>query len=129
MPMPANPIRSDTMRRSETPNAVMTTVASPTQGPTFQLSLWRVAMNSGQQGPRHVFDREQVWHVLAGEIEIEVSDEPVRLRPGDALVLPAGVARQVTAVSDTEIVVSGLSDAIVTAPGQDAPRGTPPWIS
>lgn len=127
--MPANPISSDTMRRTETPNAAMTTVASPTQGPTRQLSLWRVAMKSGQQGPRHVFGREQVWHVLAGEIEIEVGDEPARLRPGDALVLPAGIARQVTAVSDTDIVVCGLSDAIVAAPGQDAPGGKPPWIS
>jgi quercetin dioxygenase-like cupin family protein len=127
--MPANPIRSDNMRRTETPNAVMTTVASPTQGPTRQLSVWKVAMKSGQQGPRHVFDREQIWHVLAGEVAIEAGDDPARLLPGDALVLAAGVARQITAVSDAEIVVCGLSDAVVSAPGQDAAQGTPPWIS
>lgn len=34
----------------------MTTLASPTQGGTTTLSLWRTAMRAGQRGPQHRFD-------------------------------------------------------------------------
>ena len=44
-------VRGKSMRRSETPNAVMTTLASPTQGGTKTVSAWRIVMQPGQQGP------------------------------------------------------------------------------
>ena len=58
-------IRHADSRRTETPNAVMTTLASPSQGGAGQ-AVWRVDMRPGQAGPRHVIDTEQVWTVLAG---------------------------------------------------------------
>ena len=58
-------VRAGQARRTETPNALMTTLASPSQGPTAGLSMWRVEMRAGQQGPPHAFDTEQVWHLLA----------------------------------------------------------------
>jgi quercetin dioxygenase-like cupin family protein len=122
-------VRSVSMRRTETPNAVMTTLASPTQGQTDQLSLWRVEMRAGQRGPRHVFDSEQVWHVLAGELDVTIGDQTARLSAGDAAVLPAKTERQVSAVTATQIIVCGRGSAAVFVPGEDAPRGTPPWIS
>jgi quercetin dioxygenase-like cupin family protein len=122
-------VRSLSMRRTETPNAVMTTLASPTQGPTDQLSLWRVEMRAGQRGPRHVFDSEQVWHVLAGELDVTIGDETARLSAGDAAVLPAKTKRQISAVTATQIIVCGRGSAVASVPGENAPRGTPPWIS
>ena len=122
-------VRSLSMRRTETPNAVMTTLASPTQGPTDQLSLWRVEMRAGQRGPRHVFDSEQVWHVLAGELDVTIGDETARLSAGDAAVLPAKTQRQVSAVTATQIIVCGRGGAVASVPGEDGSRGTPPWIS
>jgi quercetin dioxygenase-like cupin family protein len=116
------------MRRSETPNAVMTTLASPTQGPTGRLSLWKIAMRAGQRGPLHVFDSEQVWHLLAGEADFEVDGEVHHLRAGDAVVIPAGAARVVTSVTAAEFIACGHGDAIVSVVGEDAPRGTPAWI-
>ena len=44
-------VRAGQARRTETPNALMTTLASPSQGPTAGLSMWRVEMRAGQQGP------------------------------------------------------------------------------
>jgi quercetin dioxygenase-like cupin family protein len=122
-------VRSLSMRRTETPNAVMTTLASPTQGPTDELSLWRVEMRAGQQGPRHVFDSEQVWHVVAGELDVTIGDQTARLSAGDAVVLPAKAERQISAVTAAQIIACGRGSAVVFVPGEDAPRGTPPWIS
>jgi quercetin dioxygenase-like cupin family protein len=122
-------VRATSMRRSETPNAIMTTLASPTQGGTKSVSAWRIVMHPGQQGPRHVFNREQVWHVLSGDADFVVSGETARLHAGDAVVLPAGVDRQVTAVTATEIIACGESAAVASVAGEDQPRGTPSWIS
>jgi quercetin dioxygenase-like cupin family protein len=121
--------RSEAMRRTETPNAAMTTIASPTQGPTTELSVWTVHMRAGQQGPLHLFDREQVWYVLSGEVEVAVDDASLRLRPGDTAVIAAGATRQITALADAEVIVCGRGDAVASVPGEAASRGTPAWIS
>jgi quercetin dioxygenase-like cupin family protein len=116
------------MRRTETPNAVMTTLASPTQGPTGGLSLWKIAMRPGQRGPLHVIDSEQIWHVVAGEADFEVDGEVQRVRAGDAVVLPAGAVRVIASVAATEFIACGRGDAIASVVGEDKPRGTPAWI-
>jgi quercetin dioxygenase-like cupin family protein len=126
--MSVTPVRSAQARRTSTPNAVMTTFASPTQGPSRGLSMWRVEMAAGKSGPVHVFDSEQVWHLLAGEARFEVDGAAVPLAAGDSLVLPAGAVRQVAAGTDAEFLVCGHGTAIASVPGEDAPRGTPPWI-
>jgi quercetin dioxygenase-like cupin family protein len=62
------------MRVTETPNAVMTTYASPTLGST-ELSVWRVEMKASAQGPVHVMDSEQVWTGLSGHARASVPGE------------------------------------------------------
>jgi quercetin dioxygenase-like cupin family protein len=126
--MPENLVSAARARRTETPNAVMTTLASPSQGPTAGLSLWLAEMRSGQQGPLHVFDTEQVWHLLGGAAEITVGGAPVKLEPGDTVVLPAGAERQVRTDSGARFVVCGHGEAVVRVPGEAESRGTPPWI-
>jgi quercetin dioxygenase-like cupin family protein len=106
----------------------MTTLASPSLGASQGLSLWRVEMEPGQRGPVHVFDSEQVWHLLDGHAEITLDGAAVPLAVGDSLVLPAGAVRQVTAAGAVTFLVCGHATAIATVVGEDAPRGTPPWI-
>ena len=102
-------IRSSETRRTETPNAVMTTLASPTQGAAGR-AVWRVEMAAGQAGPLHGIDAEQVWTVLAGGASVEFGAQAAVLRPGDTAVLPANVGRRITADPAAGLV------AIVTAP-------------
>lgn len=115
-------------RQIQTPNAVMTTLASPSQGPTARLSLWLTEMKAGHQGPLHVFDTEQVWHLLSGAAEITADGAPLVLGPGDTVVLPAGAERQVKATAGARFVVCGQGDAVARVPGEAESRGTPPWI-
>ena len=126
--MAMSPVHAGQARRTETPNALMTTLASPSQGPTAELSMWRVEMRAGQQGPPHVFDTEQIWHLLVGEAEVTVGAERLVLGPGDTVVLPGGTERRVSARTDAQLIVCGRGNAVVRVPGEAAPRGTPPWI-
>ena len=119
-------VRSDAARRVETPNAVMTTYASPTQGGSTQ-ALWRVEMAPGALGPVHVMDGEQIWTVLDGAAAITVDDERVDAAVGDTVVLEAGRTRRIAADAGR-----GLT-AIVTGRGADVASGpeptVPPWIA
>jgi quercetin dioxygenase-like cupin family protein len=121
-------IRRADARRTITPNATMTTYASPTQGASRQ-ALWRVEMAPGAAGPDHVMAGEQIWTVVDGAARVEVAGDVVELAAGDTIVLPAGVLRRIHA--DTE---RGLG-AVVTGPGDDTASGpgrdpvVPPWIA
>ena len=127
--MPATTVKAADTRRTETPNATMVTRASPTLGGSARLSLWEVRMEAGSTGPLHAFDSEQVWTVVAGELDVTVADAPERLAAGDTIVLAAGVPRRVTAASDVHALVCGFGDAAVSVVGEGATRGTPPWIA
>ncbi|WP_214409492.1 cupin domain-containing protein [Sphaerisporangium fuscum] len=113
-------IRHAQSRRTETPNAVMTTFASPTQGGAG-LAMWRVDMRAGQSGPVHAFDVEQVWTCLSGGATVELGEESFVIGAGDTIVMPADVRRQVHA--DQE---SGLTAIVAAQPGGRAysPDGT-----
>ena len=121
-------IPSAERRRSETPNAVMTTLASPTLGGARQ-ALWRVEMRRGAAGPAHAFDAEQLWTVIAGTARFEVGPEIHDVEAGDTVVIPAGVTRQVVAGSaGLEALVTGSGAARAVLPdGTD--RGVPAWVA
>ena len=115
-------------RRTETPNAVMTTLASPTQGGAAH-ALWRVDMAPGQAGPAHAFDVEQVWTVLGGGATLALRGAEHALAAGDTVVIPAAAERQVSAgPAGFAAIVTATPGARATLPdGTD--RGVPPWIA
>ncbi len=121
-------VRRAEQRRTETPNAVMTTLASPTLGGAGR-SLWRVEMRPGARGPEHTFDVEQIWTVIEGAADIGLEGQRLRVEAGDTLVLPARRLRQLTADPD-----AGLAAMVTSPPGGRAgladgtDRGVPDWI-
>lgn len=128
--MLATKITRSESRITETPNALMTTLASPTQGGTKTLSLWRVTMRAGQCGPQHTFDVEQVWHVLDGTANVIAGAERIDLAVGDTLVIPAGTQRQVSTESGAVFVVTGPADGGARPVSAEGPGDSvaPPWI-
>ncbi|MCE3553077.1 cupin domain-containing protein [Pseudonocardia sp. RS11V-5] len=121
-------VRRADRRTHETPNAVMTTLASPTLGGAAQ-SLWQVRMRPGQAGPDHVMDVEQVWTVVDGGMTLRTAEGEAVLTVGDSAVLPAGAARRIGAHPER-----GLS-ALVTGSGagrallpDGTDRGVPDWV-
>ncbi|HEX4214068.1 MAG TPA: cupin domain-containing protein [Candidatus Dormibacteraeota bacterium] len=122
-------IRSADRRLTETPNAVMTTFASPTLGGA-ERPVWRVDMRAGAEGPLHVFDVEQVWIVIDGAARVEIGDEIHTLAAGDTVVIPSGRLRRILADPN-----HGLAAIVTAAPGARASlpdgtdRGVPGWIA
>ena len=104
--------------RHETPNAVMRTLASPSLGST-ELAVWHVSMEAGQEGPEHKVNREQVWIVLEGHLDVEVAGESSCLKEGAALRIPPEVVRRVSARSRTHALVASAAGCLVTPTGGD----------
>ncbi|WP_165974733.1 cupin domain-containing protein [Nonomuraea deserti] len=127
-------------RRIETPNGVMTTLASPSQGGAEQ-AVWRVDARPGMVGPVHAFDAELVWTWLDGAAVVELGGERFEVGAGDTMVLPAGVSRQMLADPERGFVsiVAAPPGAHVYNPGgvsapdacdlapKGAERTVPPW--
>jgi quercetin dioxygenase-like cupin family protein len=95
-------------RRTVTPAATMTTLASPTQGGAAQ-PVWRVDMSPQAAGPTHAIDTQQIWTVLDGAATIEIDGDAVAVSAGDTIVIAADARRHITAHE------AGMS-AIVVAP-------------
>ena len=91
-------------RKTETPNGVMTTLASPTQGQAGQ-AVWRVDAKPGMIGPVHAFDAETVWTWLDGSAVVELGGERFEVAAGDTMVLPAEVSRQMFAAVEGFVAV------------------------
>jgi len=133
-------IRRAEARRTETPNAVMTTLASPTQGGAGQ-AVWRVDMRPGQAGPLHAIDTEQVWTVLHGGATVELDGTALTVGPGDTLILPADAPRRVNADPEAGFAAIAVApagtraytlDDTRVAPGCAVPDGdklVPAWVA
>jgi quercetin dioxygenase-like cupin family protein len=92
-------------RTHTTPIATMFGLAAPSQG-SSHLSTWRVRMESPQSPPPHSIDRDQVWMPTSGAFSFTVDGETSVIRPGQALLVPAGSSRHFHAVEDgTEALV------------------------
>ncbi|TDC53360.1 cupin domain-containing protein [Actinomadura sp. KC345] len=134
-------IRDAESRRTETPNGTMTTFATPGQGGTQGLAVWRVDMAPGKTGPLHAFDTEQVWTFLDGSATVDLDGRELEAGPGDTVVLPAGMPRRMTSppgTGFTAVVAAHAGclaydpDALVDATRCEiAPQGderlVPPW--
>ncbi|SNR22793.1 cupin domain-containing protein [Actinomadura mexicana] len=90
-------IRNAESRRTETPNGVMTTAATPTQGGTEGIAVWRQEVPPGRTGPLHAFDTEQVWTILDGTATVDLDGRRLEAGAGDTVVLPADAPRRFTA--------------------------------
>jgi len=75
----------------ELPHLRVTGLAAPSRGAT-ETCVWRIRLEPGTPGTLHSVDREEIFVALAGEAEAEVGGEAIVVRPGDALIIPAGAS-------------------------------------
>jgi len=114
-------------RTSTTPNASMTTLASPSLGGA-ESSLWLVDMPAGIRGPEHSFAGEIVWAITGGSGSVRVGGVDHPLEAGDTVVIPAGEMRQFTAGADGFTGVVTVREGEVMR-GDGSSAGVPPWVA
>ncbi|MFF1926458.1 cupin domain-containing protein [Streptomyces sp. NPDC058221] len=112
-------------RTTRTAAAAMFGLAAPSQGST-ELCTWRVEMASGNATPVHEIDREQVWMPLSGGFEVTIGDETETVKAGQAVIVPGGATRQLTALEDTQAIVAMPAGGQAVTPDG---KVTPPWAA
>ncbi|MEU8779341.1 VOC family protein [Streptomyces sp. NPDC048606] len=117
-------IAPDAENVTESPNARMTGLAAPSRGST-ELSTWTVEMRAGQSGPEHSVDREQVWTVTAGALEVTCAGRAEKVTAGRTFVLPPEVLRRIHAPEAAEAHVAMRADGVVLVPGTEGTRVLP----
>ncbi|MFD0350686.1 cupin domain-containing protein [Kitasatospora aburaviensis] len=82
-------------------------------------------MAAGQTGPEHVIDREQVWTVTAGVLEVTCDARTERVAAGQTFVLPPHVIRRIHAPEAAEAHVAMRADGVASVPGAEGTRVLP----
>ncbi|NEA31251.1 hypothetical protein [Streptomyces sp. SID13031] len=73
----------------------------------------------------HTLDRDEVFMVLAGTIQITPNGE--KFGPGDAAVVLAGGQAAVFSLGETSAELQVAVTAVLPSPGADGSKLQPPW--
>ncbi len=121
-------VSADTRRTTTTPNATMTTLASPTQGGATH-PVWLVAMNPHAEGPLHAFEAEVVWSLTEGRGSLRTGGREQALETGDTVVLAPDEPRQFVAGAEgfTAVVTTVAPGRVTRCDGGDSL--VPEWVA
>jgi quercetin dioxygenase-like cupin family protein len=65
-----------------------------------------IVLAAGSHVAEHAADETASVHLLSGKVRLALPDREVELRPGQLLVLDAGLAHDVTAVADSTFLLT-----------------------
>jgi quercetin dioxygenase-like cupin family protein len=102
-----------------TPNATMRRYGGT------EVAVWRTEMGSSASGPCHRIDTDQVVVLVEGGLEVRAADEVRVLRPGDAVLLPAGSEWQLVAGDAGAVTLSAALPGGVARVGDGEPVVVP----
>jgi mannose-6-phosphate isomerase-like protein (cupin superfamily) len=110
----------------ELPGTRFTSLATPSRGST-ETSVWVVEIAAGTPATPHELTREEVFVVLAGRADVQLGADRCRAEPGDAIVVPPGVAFALSPAGDQDL--RALCCMPVGGQGRlaDGPPFAPPW--
>lgn len=103
-----------------------TSLATPSRGST-ETSVWQVEIDAGVPATPHSLTREEVFVVLSGVASVRLDDEASVAHPGDAVVVPAGVAVELSNQGDGTLRLLCCLPVGGQARLDDGTSFTPPW--
>jgi quercetin dioxygenase-like cupin family protein len=71
---------------------------------TEKMTLSYLSVSAGSALPEHAHPHEQVSTVLEGEFELILAGNPIRLTPGEVLVIPSGIRHAGKAITDCRLL-------------------------
>ena len=121
-------VRSSQAVIHEMHGARFVSYATPLSG-SKELCAWRGEIPAGTRAPLHTVNREEIFHLLSGELLITLDGHAERITAGDTVIINPGVTLGVENPTD-EVAVSWVTTSIgLEAELADGTRITPPWAS
>ncbi|MFJ5270295.1 cupin domain-containing protein [Streptomyces sp. NPDC088358] len=102
--------------------------ATPLSG-SKELCAWRGEIPAGTKAPVHTVNREEIFHLLAGELLITLDGRAERITAGDTVIINPGTAFGVenpTGRTATSWVTTSIGLRAELADGSVI---TPPWAN
>ncbi|WP_416980748.1 cupin domain-containing protein [Streptomyces sp. T028] len=102
--------------------------ASPLTG-SKELCAWRGEIPAGTKAPAHTVNREEIFHLLIGELLITLDGHTERITAGDTVIINPGTTLAVenpTAHTALSWVTTSIG---LEAELADGTRITPPWAN
>jgi len=103
-----------------------TSLATPSLGST-DTSVWQVEIAPGTPATPHRLTREEVFVILEGSAQVRIDGRPATAKPGDVVVVPAGVDFEIGAAGAEELRALCCLPVGGQAQLADGEPFTPPW--
>ncbi|MDH6216773.1 cupin domain-containing protein [Streptomyces pseudovenezuelae] len=100
--------------------------ATPRTG-SKELCAWRGEIPPGTKAPAHTVSREEILHVLDGELLVTLDGHATRVTVGDTLIINPGATLAVENPGDRTTVTWVTTSIGLEAELADGTRITPPW--
>lgn len=114
--------------RTHTMHGVTFTSFAASHSGATSLAAWRADFDPHTPGQPHRMSREEILHVLDGQLEIEIDDEAFTAASGDAVLIPPHATFRVSNDSDLPATAWVTTTLGMTATmARDGAELSPPW--
>ncbi|RII18867.1 Cupin domain protein [Streptomyces sp. YIM 130001] len=94
-----------------------------------ELCAWRGEIPAGTRAPAHTVDREEIFHLLDGTLEMTLDGGTETVCAGDTVIVRAGTTLRVENHSTAPAVSWVTTTLGLTALLEDGTRLSPPWAN
>lgn len=99
------------------------------RGGSKELCAWRGEIPAGTKAPAHTVNREEIFHLLDGELLITLDGRTDRITAGDTVIINPGATLTVENPADRTAVSWVTTSIGLEAELADGTRITPPWAN
>ncbi|MEU8970089.1 cupin domain-containing protein [Streptomyces monashensis] len=121
-------VRSAQAVSHEIHGARFVSYATPLTG-SKELCAWRGEIPPGTKAPAHTVTREEIFHLLVGDLLVTLDGRTDRIGAGDTVIVPAGATLAVENPTDHTALSWVTTSVGLEAELADGTRITPPWAN
>ncbi|MEU3507370.1 cupin domain-containing protein [Streptomyces longwoodensis] len=121
-------VRSSGAVTHEVHGARFVSYASPLTG-SRELCAWRGEIPAGTRAPARTVSREEVFHLLVGELLMTLDGRTERIGAGDTVIVHAGTALAVENPTGHTALSWATTSVGLEAELADGTRLVPPWAN
>ncbi|MCF3129990.1 MULTISPECIES: cupin domain-containing protein [Streptomyces] len=121
-------VRASEATTHEIHGARFVSYATPLTG-SKELCAWRGEIPAGTKAPAHTVTREEVFHLLIGELLVGLDGRTERITAGDTVIINAGATVAFENPTDHTAISWVTTSVGLEAELADGTRIAPPWAN